>query len=173
MELRFVSPSLNALDELDAEVLACTLWADVRPAHGVAGLVDWRMAGGLSRLLARRRVTGDLGEVVLLPGRPYTSFDKVLAFGAGPRGAFDDDAFRRVVGAMLRVSVDLAARGMVVELPGRHDGLVAAEHAADVLLASAGTRREHDVWTLVEGTEGRQRITQHMIEERRRVRRVL
>ncbi len=173
MELRFVSPNLPSLDELDAEVLACTVWSDVRPVHGVAGLVDWRMAGGFSRLLSRRRITGDLGEVVLLPGKPYLSFDKVIAFGAGPRASFDDDAYRRVVATMLRAMTDLAARGMVVELPGRHDGLVPAEHAADVLLASAGTRRDQDTWTLVEGVEGRQRITQHMIEERRRVRRVL
>ena len=74
---------------------------------------------------------------------------------------------------MLRVMAYLAARGVVVELPGRHDGLVPAEHAADILLATAGHRRDHDAWTLVEGTEGRLRITQHMIEERRRVRRVL
>ena len=172
MELRFVSPSLQYLDELDAEVLACTVWSDVRPLHGVAGLVDWRMAGGLSRLVSRGRVTGALGEVVLLPGKPHVSFDKVLAFGAGARASFDDEAYRAVVGKMLRATADLAARGVVVELPGRHDGLVSAEHAADVLLASADTRREHDAWTLVEGTEGRQRITQHMIEQRRRVRRV-
>jgi hypothetical protein len=173
VELRFVSPSLTALDELDAEVLACSVWSDVRPLGGVAGLVDWRMAAGLSRLCARGRVTGALGEVVLLPGKPHVSFDKVLAFGAGPRDLFDDEAYRAVVASMLRATADLAARSVVVELPGRHDGLVPADHAADVLLASAGPRREHEGWTLVEGAEGRQRITQHMIEERRRVRRVL
>ena len=64
-------------------------------------------------------------------------------------------------------------RSLVVELPGRHDALIAAERAADVLLACAGRRPEHDVWTLVEDADGRQRITRHMIEERRRVRRVL
>jgi hypothetical protein len=171
VELRFVSPSLVHLDELEVEVLACSVWSDVRPAHGVAGLVDWRMAGGLSALQARGRITGALGEVVMLPGKPRLPFDKVLAFGAGARDAFDDDAYRRVVSAMLHAVAELAARGVVVELPGRHDGLVPAEHAADILLASAGRRREHDVWTLVEDADGRQRITQHMIEERRRVRR--
>lgn len=173
MELRFVSPNLQSLDKLDAEVLACALWSDVRPMHGVAGLVDWRMAGRLSKLLARARVTGELGEVVLLPGKPHVPFHKVLAFGAGPRATFDEGAFRTVVASMLRVMADLAARGVVVELPGRHDGLVTAERAAEILLASAGEHREQDVWTLVEGPEGRQRVTQHMTEARRRVRRVL
>jgi hypothetical protein len=66
----------------------------------------------------------------------------------------------------------LSTRVSVVELPGRHDNLIPADRAADILLAHAGGKPEHDVWTLVEGAEGKQRIVQHMIEERRRVRRV-
>lgn len=173
MELRFVNPALTSLDELDTEILACCVWSDARPVHGVAGLCDWRLAGGLSSLLRSAFVTGAAGEVVMLPGKPRLAFDKLLFFGAGPRTAFDEEAFRRVVLHMLSVMEGLCARVAVVELPGRPDGLIAAERAADILLACAGRKREHDVWTLVEGADGRQRITQHMIEERRRVRRVL
>ncbi|UQA61606.1 M17 family peptidase N-terminal domain-containing protein [Polyangium aurulentum] len=173
MELRFVNPELTSLDELDTEILACSVWSDARPVHGVAGLCDWRLSGGLSTLLRSGFVTGTPGEVVMVPGKPRLAFDKILFFGAGPRAAFDEDAFRRVTLHMLNVMEGLCARVAVVELPGRHDGLIAAERAADILLASAGRKREHDVWTLVEGADARQRITQHMIEERRRVRRVL
>lgn len=172
MELRFVDPELSSLDDLDTEILACCVWTDARPMHGVAGLCDWRLAGGLSALLRQGFVSGKPGEVVMVPGKPRLTFDKLLFFGAGPREGFGEDAFRRVVGHMLDVMEGLCARVAVVELPGRHDGLIAAERAADILLASAGRKREHDVWTLVEGADGRQRITQHMIEERRRVRRV-
>jgi hypothetical protein len=173
VELRFVNPELSSLDDLDTEILACAVWTDARPMHGVAGLCDWRLAGGLSALLRQGFVSGNPGEVVMVPGKPRLTFDKLLFFGAGPREGFGEDAFRRVVGHMLDVMEGLCARVAVVELPGRHDGLIAAERAADILLASAGRKREHDVWTLVEGADGRQRITQHMIEERRRVRRVL
>lgn len=173
MELRFVTPELARLDEIDSEVLACSVWSDARPSHGLAGLCDWRLAGRISDLERRSLISGDLGEVVLLPGKPKLTFDKILLFGAGPRGAFDDDAFRRVIGRMLETMDGLSTRASVVELPGRHDGLIPAEQAADILLATAGRTREHDVWTLVEGAEGKQRITQHMIEQRRRVRRVL
>ncbi len=173
MELRFVTPELSRLDELDSEVLACSVWSDARPAHGLAGLCDWRLAGRVSDLLRRGHVTGELGEVVMLPGKPRLTFDKLLLVGAGPRGGFDEESFRRVVLSMLATMEGLSARASVVELPGRHDGLIAAERAADILLASAGRRPEHDAWTLVEDAEGKQRIVQHMIEERRRVRRVL
>jgi hypothetical protein len=173
VELRFVQPSLVELDELDTEVLACSLWSDVRPAHGLAGLCDWRLAGRLSHLARAGFVTGRTGEVVMVPGKPRLSFDKLLLFGAGDRSAFDEDAFTRIVSGMLKTMEGLAARVAVVELHGRHDELIAADRAADILLAATGGKREHDVWTLVEGADGKQRIVQHMIEMRRRIRRVL
>ncbi len=173
MELRFITPELASLDEIDSEVLACAVWSDARPSHGVAGLCDWRLAGRISDLERRGLITGDLGEVVLLPGKPRLTFDKLILFGAGPRASFDEEAFRDIILRMLDTMEDLCARASVVELPGRHDSLIAAERAADILLACAGRKEEHDVWTLVEDGDGRQRITQHMIEERRRVRRVL
>ncbi|HVY46300.1 MAG TPA: M17 family peptidase N-terminal domain-containing protein [Minicystis sp.] len=172
MELRFASPELASLDDLDAEVLACTVWSDARPSHGVAGLCDFRLAGRISALERAGHVTGALGEVSMLPGKPLLTFHKLLLFGAGPRARFDEDVFREVVLRMLSTMEGLCVRVLVAELPGRYDGLIPAERAADVLLASAGRRPQHDVWTLVEDADGKQRITQHMIEERRRVRRV-
>jgi hypothetical protein len=173
MELRFVTPELASLDEIDSEVLACSFWSDTRPSHGLAGLCDWRLAGRISDLQRRGWVTGQLGEVVLLPGKPRMTFDKLLLFGCGPRASFDENVFRDVVLRMLSTMEGLSSRSLVTELPGRYDRLIPAERAADVLLAFAGRKPEHDVWTLVEDADGKQRIVQHMIEERRRVRRVL
>ena len=173
MELRFVPPQLASLDALEGEVLVCPVWSDERPSHGVAGLLDWRLGGRLSSLQRRGLITGEVGETVLLPGRPRLVFDKLLLFGAGERAAFGEELFHRLVLEMLRATAELATRAPVLELPGRHDKLIAAERAADILLACAGREREHHVFTLVEDSEGKQRIMQHMIEERRRVRRVL
>jgi hypothetical protein len=173
VELRFITPELARLDEIDSEILACSVWSDARPSHGLAGLCDWRLAGRIAELERKSFVTGALGEVVLLPGKPRLSFDKLLLFGAGARDGFDEDSFRQVVLQMLETMEGLSARASVVELPGRHEGLIAAERAADILLDCAGRKPEHDVWTLVEDADGKQRIIQHMIEERRRVRRVL
>lgn len=172
MELRFVTPELARLDEIDSEVLACTVWSDARPPHGLAGLCDWRLGGRVSELIARGHVTGVLGEVVMLPGKPKLTFDKILLFGAGQRALFGEEPFKKVVLQMLATMEGLSARTSVVELPGRHGGHIAADRAADILLAYAGGRPDHDAWTLVEDADGKQHIVQHMIEERRRVRRV-
>ena len=173
VELRFVSPVLRDLDTLESEVLACTLWQDVRPCDGVAGLCDWRLGGRISMLQRQGYLRGARNEVMLLPGRPRMSFEKLLLFGAGPRDGFDETVFSAVVRHMLAVIDGLHAHQVVVELPGRQAELVAADRAADMLLEAAGRGREQSVWVLVEDTEARRRITQHMIEERRRVRREL
>lgn len=171
MDLRFASPSLYELDTLDTEVLACPVWQDVRPVEGVAGLCDWRLGGRLSRLMRNGLLLGELGEVMLIPGRPRLTFEKLLLFGAGPRGRFDEQVFAQVVRSMLDTVDALRAEQAVVELPGRHANLIAPERAADMLLETAGRSHEPSLWILVDDAEARRQVTQHMIEERRRVRR--
>ena len=173
MELHFVSPRLEELDALESEVLACSVWQDVRPCDGVAGLCDWRLAGRISGLMRAGFLVGEVGEIVMLPGRPRLSFDKILLFGAGPREGFDESRYHRVMIHMLDCIQGLASRIAVVQLPGRQSDLIKAERAADMLLevVSRDRKRRHDVWTLIEDGDARRRIEQHMIEERRRIRR--
>jgi len=175
MELHFVSPVLAELDVLESEVLVCSLWQDVWPCDGVAGLCDWRFAGGLSRLQRDGFLSGRLGEVMMLPGRPRMSFEKILIFGAGPRVQFDEACYLTVLKSMMETVERLCARVTVAQLPGRQSGLITAERAADLLLEATtrgDSRGRYDAWTLVEDAEARRRIEQHMIEERRRIRRI-
>lgn len=172
MDLRFITRELRRLDLAATEVLVATLAEDERPPHGVAGLVDWRHAGRVSRLIQSGFATGRLGEVLLLTGKPKLPFDKVVLFGSGPRAELDERVFRVVIDKMLDTLEGLRARTAVVELPGRHFDAIPPERAADILLESAAARPEHDVWTLVDSAEAHRVITQHMITERRRVRQV-
>ncbi len=173
MEFRFASKELASLDDLDMEVLACPVWSDKRPVHGVAGLCDFRLLGRISDLLRRGMITGALGEQVLLPGKPRLTFDKLILFGAGPYSGFQETTFQSIVERILHTMQGLAARTAVVELPGRGEGLISAETAADILLSAAGRGHAHDTWILVEDADGRQRITQFVADAKRRVRRVL
>lgn len=170
MDLRFTQPTLRKLDLSGTEVLVCGLHSDERPPHGVAGLVDWRLGGRVSKLIQSGFATGALGEVLLVPGKPKLPFDKVLLFGLGRGIEFSELTFRTVLERILKTLEGLRARTAVVELPGRHRDALPAERAADILLEIAGARSEHDVWTLVEPADAQKIITQHMIQERRRVR---
>lgn len=170
MELRFTLPTLRKLDLLGSEVILAALALHEQPPHGVAGLLDWRLAGRISALMERGFATGALGEVLLVPGKPKLPFDKVLLFGVGPRADFSESVYRLVVEKMLSTLEGLRARSAVVELPGRHFDGIRPDRAADILLECAGSKPMHDVWTLAEPLEAQRLVNQHMIQERRRVR---
>jgi hypothetical protein len=170
VELRFTLPSLRKLDLLGTEVIMCGVASDEQPPHGLAGLLDWRLAGRLSALIEKGFVSGKVAEVVLVPGKPKLPFDKVLLFGVGPRADFSEPVYRVVIEKMLGTLEGLRARSAVVELPGRPFDAIRPERAADILLEAAGSNPVHDVWTLAEPIEAQRQITQHMIQERRRVR---
>jgi hypothetical protein len=168
VELRFTLPSLRKLDQLGSEVIIAAVTSDERPLHGLAGLLDWRLAGRISTLIERGFVTGDVAEVVLVPGKPKLPFDKVLLFGVGERAGFSEPVYRVVVERMLSTLEGLRARSAVVELPGRHFDGVRPDRAADILLECAGSKPMHDVWTLAESLDAQRLITQHMVQKRRR-----
>ncbi|HLV21511.1 MAG TPA: M17 family peptidase N-terminal domain-containing protein [Polyangiaceae bacterium] len=170
MDLRFIQPDLRRLDLSGTEVLVAPLTRDERPPRGLAGLIDWRLAGRVSALLLDGFASGELGEVLLVPGKPKLPFEKLVFFGIGSSSAFGEPVFRAIVEKMLRTLEGLCARTAVVQLPGRHFDAIAPERAADILLECAGGRQEHDVWTLVEPQEAQRAITAHMVQERRRIR---
>jgi hypothetical protein len=168
MDLRFIAPHLRRLDCASTEVLAAATLEDERPAHGVAGLIDWRLSGRVSRLMFEGFITGRLGEVLLLPGKPHMPFDKLLLFGAGARADFGERVYRDVLQKIFSTLEGLRSRSAVVELPGRHFGGIPAEQAAAVLMEIALDHPDHDVWTLVESVEAQRAITQQLAQERRR-----
>lgn len=150
MELRFVAPDLRQLDALSGEVVCCGVWEDERPMVGLAGLLDWRLAGRLSALLRQGFVTGAAGEVVMMPVRPKLPFEKVILFGLGARGAFDDERATRATRRLIEALDGLEIRRAVVELPGRADGAISPERAADIVRSSAEGDDAQDTWWLVE-----------------------
>jgi len=170
VDFRFLPPDLRQLDLATAELLACCIWSDIRPVRGLAGLLDFRLAGKLSRLSRESFLGGARGEVVLVPGRPRFPFDKVLVFGLGSRSDFSDAVYATSVKHMSRALEELLVARAVVELPGRADGAVAPERAAELLVASIGSDA-HDTWWLVEDLEAQRAMEPKLQRDRRSLRR--
>jgi hypothetical protein len=168
VELQFVPPDLERLDMASAEVVVCTAWRDLRPCPGLAGLLDWRLAGRLSRLLREEFAFGALGEILCVPGRPRLPFDKVLVLGLGERAHFGPDTFRAAVGRLCTTLEGLRVRRAVVELPGRGDDAISPEVAAELALGCIGTSPVHDAWWLVEPPAAEQVILAWEKEDRLR-----
>src|SRR5262245_27609004 len=137
MEFRFVAPDLHRLDETPGDLVACGVFEDRRPVQGLAGLLDWRLAGRLSQLLARSFAQGSKGEPLLLTARPRLRFDKMLVLGLGPRDRFNEGVFAEAIDTLLRIAGNLRANKVVVELPGRGDDVCTPTRAADLLVEMA------------------------------------
>jgi hypothetical protein len=167
LDIRFLAPDVRRLDEAPVEVAACTIWRDERPVRGFAGVLDWRLGGRLSALLMSGFVRGDVGEALLVPGKPHVPFEKVLVLGLGDRAAFDEDAFRQGVSHIARTLEGLRVRRAVVELPGRGVGGIDPERAITLALECLGPAPEHDAWWLVEDAPAQKLVEQRVRSSQR------
>ncbi len=167
-ELGFVPPDLRKLDELECELLALPLFADLRPMRGAAGLVDWRLAGFLSRLTIRGRVDGEGGELTLLPAAGRLAVDKVLLVGIGESTAFDGDRFDEATTRILETLTHARIRTAAIELPGRSIGAIDPAEAMERFLRIARAYGEEiDELVLIEGPMA-QRAMEPVVERERR-----
>ena len=123
-----------------ADAVCVPVWTDVRPLRGAAGLLDWRLCGRLSTMLASGKVTGAAGEQTLFPTAHRLPWRLVLALGAGPRRDFSDRRFQDSVRRALDAVRGLGARRLALALPGR-DG----ERATTGATAALTSRRALDV----------------------------
>jgi len=170
MEFAFVTPDLRRIDDLSGEALACCVFEDEWPMLGLAGLVDWRLAGRLSALAKDGFLTGKAGEVMLLPVRPWLPFEKLLVLGLGPHAAFDEGAARTATERLARTLEGLQVKRPVVELPGRADGSLAPKRAAELAIAATAEVEPRDGWCLVEDADGEKAITRREEGARSRAR---
>jgi hypothetical protein len=76
------------LTKLHAELLVVSCFEDIRPLQGLAGEVDWLYGGIFSNLLMQNRITGKLGETLLLAAQEKIPIPKILLIGSGPSASY-------------------------------------------------------------------------------------
>lgn len=138
MELRFAPLDLPSLDALKTEVLCLTLFGDERPPRGALGLVDWRLCGRLSRLLAHGEFTGGFEQALLMPppaGR--IAAERLLIVGAGSRAELDLPRWTSFVQGLVERLRKLRVRTAAVALPHASLPWLSAAQAIDVWLEAA------------------------------------
>lgn len=118
MRLSFAEAGLASLDALTGVEAACLfVFEDERPLRGLAGYVDWRLCGGLSKILREGRFVGAAGDALLFPVFGRVPPGKLFCFGAGARQGHSAGAFalnaRRAGQALSKAGV----RSFAVALP--------------------------------------------------------
>lgn len=87
--LRAHALDLHGLDTLPARDLLVFVGPDERPLQGLGGLVDWRLCGGLTRILERELFDGRGGESLLTTSGRRLPVDRIFLFGTGREDARD------------------------------------------------------------------------------------
>jgi Cytosol aminopeptidase family, N-terminal domain len=117
MELSYYPLTMEALDQADAEALCLFVSEDERPLTGLAGLVDWRLSGRLSRMIRAGLVIGADGEALLTPPGMRLAFKKLFLFGLG--SARTDGELAAKLSDALRRLAKAGVKDAALQLPAR------------------------------------------------------
>ncbi|MFO0663845.1 MAG: hypothetical protein U0174_07835 [Polyangiaceae bacterium] len=113
-ELSFVSAELKRFEETRADLLCLFIDPEVAPLTSVADMVDFRLAGRLSRARISGFLEGTQGARYLTPGRPALPFDRIVVLGQGAVREEGDSAY---LDQVLSIVADLRSERTIVELP--------------------------------------------------------
>lgn len=69
--------------ESPSRVFVCSIYEDQRPLKGIAGALDWRLKGFLSRFVLGGRISGTRNEFVYVPVRHREAMRHLLLVGLG------------------------------------------------------------------------------------------
>lgn len=75
--------TLAGLEGLGAVDLLAFVATDERPLRGLAGLIDWRLCGALSRTLREGRFRGERGESLLVADGSRWTAGRIFVHGVG------------------------------------------------------------------------------------------
>lgn len=109
---------LRALDARGGDALVLGVLLDERPLQGLAGLVDWRLGGALSRWLVSGFATGAWGERVIYPSASRLNQGKTLVLGLGTRPQLRTDRVHDAARAAAEVITGLGGTDMTCDLFG-------------------------------------------------------
>ncbi len=88
MKPQQLTSGLDALDGLSGiEALCCFVVEDERPLSGATGYLDWRLCGGLSKILGSGFFVGAPGDKLLVPTDARIPAKRVFAMGLGKLNA--------------------------------------------------------------------------------------
>ena len=118
MSFSMLKLGLDSLDELDCDTLVAYHFAEERPLKGLAGFVDWRMKGWLSKQVLHGHASGRPRETLLTPGKRQFPVSRLMMVGLGVRTEFTPDVYRAVCLSTLRALIRLPSRSFALEIPG-------------------------------------------------------
>lgn len=144
MKIQFAAAplALETLDALPTPDLLAFVGEEERPLRGLAGLVDWRLCGGLTRVLVAGHFNGSPGESLLTVAGGRLPSERIFLVGVGGTR----DLARGEPGAWAHAAFQSAARAgatrIATALPVGETAPIAAVGASLVAAARAASVQE-------------------------------
>ena len=112
--------NLEALDAMTGVDTLCLFVAeDERPLQGLSGFIDWRLCGGLSRVLQAKFFTGAADDQLLFPVAGRLPMTRLFAVGLGKSSKHLDSA---ALASALTAAGKMLSRAKIaavaIEVPG-------------------------------------------------------
>ncbi len=139
MDVALAPATLPSLDRLRCDLLVLGCCVEERPLRGIAGLVDWRLNGWLSRLLAGARFSGRFGEQLLFPVGHRVGPRRALLAGLGERALLDEDRLSEGIELLWAAAARIVEGAVAAPLMGVAAGSLPKRRA--LLLLTGGARR--------------------------------
>lgn len=92
-------------DRMEGEVAVVFFFEDDRPLHGAVSLLDWRLNGALTDILLAGKVTGKLGDSVIIRNNGKLDADWALFLGGGKRSRLSRAVWERLLKKGLKICV--------------------------------------------------------------------
>jgi Cytosol aminopeptidase family, N-terminal domain len=141
------------VDRLRVDLGVVPVFSDERPLLGLAGLIDWRGSGCLSKLVRSGFCSlgyggqggqGEQGEQVLLPCDRRLPVDRLVLVGLGPREHYDEARARALAEQSVRVALGLQSSTVLIALPSHGKDRTLTEVAFQSLISTIHDRERAD-----------------------------
>ncbi len=126
--------SKEGVDAQECDALVVGFFRDERPLRGSTGLIDWRLNGMLSRLLAEKKLTGDWKETTLIPSQGRIMARMILLLGLGEVREYSYLRVRELSAHLLETLKKLGALEICLSLPYEESYNVDGGKLAEVLI---------------------------------------
>ena len=133
MKFSLCNLSLAELEKLQCDSISIYVFEDVKPLCGLAGIVDWRLNGLISRLFIEGSLRGTSRDNFLMPVGKRLSVEKLFGFGLGRVSEFSIDRVETTLWDTFMTLNRASVHSTALMLPGRSENLYAFEEAGDIL----------------------------------------
>lgn len=181
----FVPVRLRDLDGASGDIIVVGFFDEDHPPKGLAGLVDWRMDGLLSRIrvltvhpewsnphvsgLMLRPVPADFGQKLLVPVGRKLRFQWALLLALGHRTDYSLTLYRQAIQTMLEGVGQLKCASVGLQLPGWDAAGIPPRRAIETLLYEWASRKEKGLpvptqFTLFEPLDNQREMHERIVE---------